>query len=145
MVSIIEGSIKKSQQLKRLKTWWNCKPLLETLAMFLYNTKSNLVIKYSPFKPMLVTTQVPLSRRLRRPSKKGGIVGTPQTPAGRTLHPLGKGVALKLMPMGDTPRQGLGTSVPLHPLWVVTLNSILEAIAGRWVKFPENSTCVYCF
>ena len=30
---------------------------------------------------------------------------------------------LKLTPMGDTPRQGLGTCVPLHPLWVVTLNA----------------------
>src|SRR5437763_11844635 len=50
------------------------------------------------------TTQVPFSGRLRRPSKKKEeCVGTPQTPAGRTLHPLGKGVALKLMPMGDTP------------------------------------------
>src|SRR5436853_7251234 len=36
-----------------------------------------------------------------------GYKGCPQTPAGRTLHPLGKGVALKLMTMGFTPAFGL--------------------------------------
>src|SRR5437763_12306076 len=39
-------------------------------------------------------------RRLWRREKRKRYLGTPQTPAGRTLHPLGKGVALKLMPMG---------------------------------------------
>src|SRR5437763_5671085 len=41
--------------------------------------------------------------RLQARKRKKRFLGTPQTPAGRTLHPLGKGVALKLMPMGDTP------------------------------------------
>src|SRR5437763_15407036 len=41
--------------------------------------------------------------RLQARKRKKRFLGTPQTPAGGPLHPLGKGVALKLMPMGDTP------------------------------------------
>jgi len=52
----------------------------------------------------------------KREREKKRFLGTPQTPAGGPLHPLGRGIALKLTPMGDTPRQGLGTSVSLHPL-----------------------------
>src|SRR5205085_2727372 len=45
-----------------------------------------------------------LSFGSKREREKKRFLGTPQTPAGGPLHPLGKGVALKLMPMGDSPR-----------------------------------------
>jgi len=39
----------------------------------------------------------------KREREEKRYLGTPQTPAGGTLHPLGRGIALKLTPMGDTP------------------------------------------
>jgi hypothetical protein len=36
-----------------------------------------------------------------REKKEKRFLGTPQTPAGRTLHPVGKGYALSLMRMGQ--------------------------------------------
>src|SRR5437764_1648579 len=89
-------------------------------ATSLHPSPLNLMIAFSTLsKYLILWPKGPLRRRLsemywaqgtpidvnlsgvpRGSRPLAGYKGCPQTPAGRTLHPLGKGVALKLTPMG---------------------------------------------
>src|SRR5437764_4818102 len=51
----------------------------------------------------------------KREREKKRFLGTPQTPAGGPLHPLGRGIALKLTPMGDTHCTPPRGDCPLEP------------------------------